>query len=138
MSHGRQIWPRKTIAGQQHVANERLDWRFTHKSNEKQLLNHLKWPKTKAKKKQSSFQWIAFKMDTVIVGEAGKFVPLAKMGSTIYAITSSRVQFFSKIHFDLEVDVFDLIAIMKITKLTCDETVRSDGSRSKSFPNRVG
>lgn len=42
VSHGwRQIGPREAATGQQHVANERLDRRLAHQTNEEQLLDYL-------------------------------------------------------------------------------------------------
>lgn len=42
VSHGRrQVGPREAAAGQQHVADERLDRRLAHQADEEQLLDYL-------------------------------------------------------------------------------------------------
>lgn len=42
MSHRGQVGPREAVAGQQHVADQRLDRRLAHQPDEEQLLDHLR------------------------------------------------------------------------------------------------
>ena len=41
-SHGRHVGPIERRSAEEHVADERFNWRFTHQTDEEQLLDHLR------------------------------------------------------------------------------------------------